>query len=198
MMKSFLAGGVALVLVAAAPAHAQSFQGPYVGVQGGWNKDEVRTPQTAVGRLPIDQSRDSFTGGIFAGYDYRILPKVVVGVEGSMDFGADDAVVGNGENARIDPRFSFDIGARAGYVVADKTLLYVRGSYKNVQATVRRYDVTASGSHDTFDGWSVGGGVERAVTNHISARLEYRYSDLSEDGGRFQQHQALAGVAYHF
>jgi len=51
---------------------------------------------------------------------------------------------------------------------------------------------------DNFDGWSVGGGVERAITNRVSARVEYRYSDLDGNGAEFDRHQVLAGVAWHF
>ena len=35
-------------------------------------------------------------------------------------------------------------------------------------------------------------------SDRISARLEYRYSDLGGSDAKFQQHQALVGVAYHF
>jgi outer membrane immunogenic protein len=44
----------------------------------------------------------------------------------------------------------------------------------------------------------VGGGVEQAITDNISARIEYRYSDLSDGDGKFDRHQALVGVAYRF
>ena len=39
---------------------------------------------------------------------------------------------------------------------------------------------------------------ERALTDEISARLEYRYTDLGSDGGEFDQHQALVGISYNF
>ena len=51
---------------------------------------------------------------------------------------------------------------------------------------------------DNLDGWLVGGGVERALTDQISARLEYRYTDLGSEGGDFDQHQALVGISYNF
>lgn len=53
-------------------------------------------------------------------------------------------------------------------------------------------------SKESIDGYSIGGGVERALSDRISARLEYRYSDLGGSDAKFQQHQALVGVAYHF
>ena len=60
-------------------------------------------------------------------------------------------------------------------------------------------DVTGvTREHDSRDGWLVGGGVERVLTDTISTRFEYRYTDLGESNGRFDQHQLLFGVAYHF
>jgi outer membrane immunogenic protein len=44
----------------------------------------------------------------------------------------------------------------------------------------------------------LGAGVERAVTKNITGRIEYRYTDLSEGEGKWDRHQVLAGVAYHF
>ena len=47
--------------------------------------------------------------------------------------GFDDELRGlSGGNAlTIDPRYSFDLTARAGYLVNDKTLVYLRGGYAN-------------------------------------------------------------------
>jgi outer membrane immunogenic protein len=174
------------------PANAESFQGPYVGAQAGWNQDSIGATGSDVGRLDIHESRASFVGGVYAGYDYQVTPHIVLGVEAGFDLAADDASRVGG--ALIDPNYSFDVGARAGYMVGEKTLVYVRGSYENMRAQVQNGSVSG---HDTFDGWGVGGGVERFVADNVSARVEYRYSDLS-NGGKFDRHQALVGVAYHF
>ena len=62
-----------------APAIAQDFNGPFIGVQAGLNSDNLRNPNTAIGRVPMDDNRQSFTGGIYAGYDYQVKDKVVIG-----------------------------------------------------------------------------------------------------------------------
>lgn len=193
-MKTFIAGILAAASVfAVTPAFADAFQGPYAGVQAGWNHDRVRGADTDIGDLNVRDSRDSFVGGAFAGYNYKITPNVVIGAEGGFNLGADDAVRGAG--GVVDPNYSFDLSARAGYLVTPKTMLYVRGGYENMRARVS--DGTVQG-HDTFDGWSVGGGVERAILDNVTARVEYRYSDLGSNGNGFDRHQALVGVAYHF
>ena len=52
--------------------------------------------------------------------------------------------------------------------------------------------------HDNFDGWSIGGGGERALGNKVSTRLEYRYSDLGSRASKFDRHQVVLGVDYCF
>jgi outer membrane immunogenic protein len=193
-MKKFVAGILAAASIfSTAAAFAEPFQGPYAGIQAGWNHDRVRGAETGIGDVNVRDSRDSVVGGVFAGYNYKVTPHVVVGAEGSFDLGGSDRV--RNATAVIDPNYSFDLSARAGYLVNPKTLVYVRGGYENMRARVSN---GLANSHDTFDGWSIGGGVERAVFSNVTARIEYRYSDLGNNGHDFDRHQALVGVAYHF
>ncbi|QJR04170.1 porin family protein [Sphingobium yanoikuyae] len=197
MMRNMIGTAAAIGLaLACGTAHAESFQGPYVGVQAGWNRDSIGSANSDVGRLDMHESRDAFFGGGFAGYDHQLTDKIVVGVEAGFDIAADDASRVGG--SLIDPNYSFDIGARAGYVVGGNTLLYVRGSYENMRARIALSDTSGTLSgHDSFDGWGVGAGVERFVADKVTARIEYRYSDLG-NGGKFDRHQTLVGLAYHF
>jgi len=188
-MNRLMLAGAALAALASAPAMAQEFQGPYVGAQAGWNHD-----------IAINDKQDAFVGGVFAGYDQQVTPNVVLGLEGGFSLAASDRIGPSGpDNASIDPHYSFDVSARAGYVVGEQNLLYVRGGYANTRARLTR-DVGAGTFSDnrTYDGWFVGGGVERKMTDTVSARLEYRYSDFGNDNRTFQRHQVLAGVAYRF
>lgn len=193
-----------LILAAAAaasPAAAEPFNGPYAGVQAGVAHNKVGPIDTDIGTATINRSPDDYTAGIFAGYNFKPAEKIVLSAEGGFNVGFDDTVTraGAGTLASIDPQNSFDIGARAGYLVTDNTLLYVRGSYENMRATFRITDATGSRySKESLDGFSIGGGVERAISERISARIEYRYSDLGGGDAKFERHQALLGVAYHF
>src|SRR3546814_19052567 len=86
-------------------------------------------------------------------------------------------------SAAINPEYGFDLGVRAGYLVTDKTLVYARGGYENIRTRVQILDLEGPRrGKDNLDGWSVGGGIERAVPDHISARVEYRYRDLGSGG----------------
>lgn len=188
MNRSMLAGA-ALLALSASPALAQSFQGPYVGAQAGWNHG-----------VAINDKQDSFVGGVFAGYDHEVAPNVVLGAEGGFSLGASDRIGPAGTDAAtIDPHYSFDLSARAGYVLGERSLLYARGGYANERARLTRTVGEATVSDNrTYDGWFVGGGVEHKLLDNVSTRLEYRYSDLGRDGRDYRRHQVLAGVAYRF
>lgn len=125
----------------------------------------------------------------------------MIGAEAGFSVGADDALSGGaaGSALVLDPKYSIDVSARAGYLIQENTLVYVRGGYSNVRANVRLTEASGIRSgKDNRDAWMVGGGVEHAITQNISARLEYRYSDLSEGHGSWDRHQVLLGAAYRF
>lgn len=193
---AFIVAAIALSTVSGV-AHAQSFTGPFVGVQGGWEENNARNPNTAIGTTPITQSSDTGTLGVFMGYDKEVYPRIVVGAQAELNFPISSRF-GNGM-AAISPKRSVDLSLRAGYLVTPKTLAYVRGGYTNT--LIGGFAATPNGNlanSSDRDGWMLGGGVERKLTDKISARLEYRYSDLSEGAGKLDRHQVLAGVAYHF
>ncbi|MBB3955581.1 outer membrane protein [Novosphingobium sediminicola] len=196
-MKSVIYTAVAAVALAAvaapAAANAQSFTGPFVGVQGGWEENDVRNPGTALGVTPLAQTSDTGTLGVFMGYDHEVYPRIVVGAQAEVNFPISSRF-GNGL-AAISPKRSVDLSLRAGYLVTPKTLAYVRGGYSN---TLVGANIGNLHSSDDRDGWLLGGGVERKLTDKVSARLEYRYTDFSEGNGKFDRHQIMAGVAYRF
>jgi outer membrane immunogenic protein len=174
-----------------------NWTGPFVGVQGGWEQNNVRNPATAIGTTPVTRTGDTGTLGVFMGYDKEVYPRIVVGAQAEVNFPIDSRF--GGQDASIRTKRSVDLSLRAGYLVTPKTLIYARGGYSNalvegVAATPTSY-LRAS---DDRDGWLVGGGVERKITDRVSARLEYRYTDFSEGQGKFDRHQVLAGVSYHF
>lgn len=193
--------GALIAVGTAAPAAAQTFEGPYVGAQAGWSQNRLGSVATDLGTATINDSRDAATAGIFFGYNLQPAAKVVLSAEGAVNFGFDDDLsrAQKDASAAINPEYGFDLGVRAGYLVTNKTLVYARGGYENIRTRVQILDLEGPRSgKDNLDGWSVGGGIERAVTDHISARVEYRYSDLGSGGTKWDRHQVLAGVAWNF
>jgi outer membrane immunogenic protein len=185
----------------ATPALAASFDGPYVGAQVGWQSEKMRDVKSSFGTIPVNDTKDSITGGVFVGYDATINRRFVVGAEAGVDLASDDEVQASsaGTNYSVDPKYSFDVTARAGYLVDPKTLLYVRGGYTNarVRATVVNGTAIESASRSQ-DGWLAGAGVERQVAQNVTARLEYRFSKFGEGDGKDDRHRVLAGLAYRF
>jgi outer membrane immunogenic protein len=201
-MKVISFSFVALILAGIVPtaANAQDFNGPSVGVQGGWVRNDLRNPTTDAGVVPVEASRDSAILGVYAGYD-KTIGNIVLGAEGAINFGTSDAVSGRSGSSlySIDPRRSIDLTARAGYLVTPSTLVYARGGYTNdrVRTTITTAAASTIASEDR-DGWLVGGGVERAIMPHLSARAEYRYADLSNGDGKYDRHEVLTGLTWRF
>jgi outer membrane immunogenic protein len=197
--SGIVAGAVALSITGT--AHAAQFDGPHVGAQVGWQSEKMNYPETSFGPVPIDGKKQSVTTGIYAGYDKRINDKVVIGAETGLDFATDDEVQVSdaGTSYSIDPKYSIDLTARAGFLLNPQTLVYARGGYTNarIRTTISDGLGTESAS-SSQDGWLAGVGVERSISDIASARIEYRYSKLSEGDGEDKRNRLLAGVSYRF
>lgn len=192
----------AAVILSTSPALAEGFDGPFVGVQAGYEYSELQGPETELGVVTLDDSTDAFTGGLFFGYDKQVGSQFVVGVEGGIDFAADNDVVGTigTTAASIEPQWSLDLTARAGYLLDQDNLIYVRGGYEYADVDVVTASATGAelANSESRNGWVVGAGFERHLTDNLVGRVEYRYSDLSEGDGTWDRHRALLGVSYRF
>ncbi len=126
--------------------------------------------------------------GIFAeasiGYDMEFSGNWVAGVMANARYSTiSSELSAPGGNASIDADYGFDVLARLGYKVGAGTLVYGLAGYSH-----QHFEVNVSGLGNLYDwnanGFSVGGGIETAVTDRTTLNLEYRYSDFgSEDFG---------------
>lgn len=184
-------------------ATAQSFNGPYVGAQIGWQHDRgsLKADNPGGGTLSITDSTDAFVGGGFMGYDATVGGNLVLGGEVGLDFGGTHI---DGFDAK--GRRTITVTGRAGMLMNPQTLLYARGGYSNGRF---RFGDGAGSFSDNRDGWLLGAGVERALTPNMSARVEYRYSDFGDLADivaydratrdvSVNRHQVLLGVSYRF
>lgn len=202
-MKHAILAAIALAATAT-PAFAQDaqpFEGPFIGASAGWNRAEAAGRTEGGQPLDGEVARDSVVIGAFAGYDHKVLDRVVLGAEAGFSIALDDSSAGRsaGNQITLDERYSFDLTARAGYLVTDDVLIYARGGYANSRV---RTEIEQAGSiatrSDNRDGWLVGGGAEYAISPNIRARVEYRYSDFGFDGRNSERHQTLVGISYKF
>ena len=163
------------------PAPAFTWTGFYVGVNGGG--DWARFTKGGRGAF------GNANGGMFgatAGYNYQITPSFVAGIEGDLDWTNVEAKRTNAFsfNSASKAKLSnlFTVRGRLGYSV-DRALIYVTGGYAggSVKSSVVDVPRAIVGSNDSYrSGYALGGGLEYAFTNNISAKAEYIYAKLGE------------------
>ncbi len=143
-------------------------------------------------RLPFAQvENDGFIGGVQAGYNYQI-GQIVVGVEADISYTDIDnsfSAIGTGNNPntfsqQID--YLGTVRVRLGYAF-DRFLIFATGglAYGEVESTVTFLNPAGrlqfSGQESgTRAGFTVGGGLEYAITNNITVKAEYLYFDLGD------------------
>lgn len=191
---------------AAAPAGYYDWTGFYVGAQVGY----------AFADSDFGGDADGFVGGVHAGYNYQIN-NWVVGVEADVEYSdasASGAVVlpaPAGLTAfGIDNEWNGSVRARLGYAF-DRVLVYATGGVAFGGFDVRATNGLISSSDSaTHVGWTVGAGVEYAITQNVTARAEYRYTDLGDKNYTFAApvgtvnfdaadiHTVRVGVSYKF
>lgn len=180
-----------------APAYtvpAFSWAGPYVGVHLGYGF-ESRFDNNAVLGL---NSASGFIGGVQAGYNVSFNP-VVVGVEGELSYANVEASFG-AVNATLDWKGA--LTGRLGYA-ADRVMPYLKGGLAFGAAEVTNGAVS---DNQTHFGWTLGGGIEIALTDTITTRVEYMYTDLDREtytvgapvSAGFEGSEVRLGINYKF
>jgi outer membrane immunogenic protein len=203
MFRSFILAPVAVVSIAAgavaadlpvrsvapvfAPVPVFTWTGPYVGAQigAGWQQDRLAESSICVPAC-VDRVTGRATGvigGGHVGFNWQSGPLVV---------GAEADIEGTGLHHRtIYPLSSPDtfsseiewqssVRGRLGFAV-DRTLVYATGGVAFADIRHNYYEASAGISQafsDVRTGWTVGGGIEYAITDNFTARVEYRYTDF--------------------
>ncbi len=177
------------------PTPAFSWTGGYVGGLLGyeWGNAKVRDGGPSL-------NPDGWMGGIYAGYNFQTSDLVVLGLEGDFTIsGAEDRASG----VQVDNNWNGTLRARAG-IAFDRFMLYGTGGLAVGNITTK---VSGGGSNSgTHAGWTVGAGMEAAITNNVIGRLEYRYTDYGTNvydttpktKVDFNSSQVMVGVGYKF
>lgn len=185
----------------AAPAVAPIFTwtGFYAGVNigGAWEhgslhvRDEDTLQSINLGAALGLRESDSggFTGGAQIGYNYQI-GQFVVGLETDIQYsdlsGKTRPVTfadGNVGVGRGEVEYFGTVRGRIG-AAFDRALIYVTGGLAYGETKFRGLDTTAGLSFSkskTTAGWTIGGGLEYAFTDNITAKAEYLYVDLGDN-----------------
>ena len=184
------------------PAPIFTWTGIYVGGQIGYgwlngnNNFTGFDPVTgAFVATNVGGSANGVIGGANVGYNYQIN-QFVIGLEGTVDgTSISNTAVANvpllGGNFGVTANSSIpiegSIRGRLGYAW-DRVLIYATGgvAFGAFRTDFNGFGMGAGGVpitgstnvSDTRVGWTVGGGIQYAVTNNWSVRAEYRYTDF--------------------
>jgi outer membrane immunogenic protein len=230
---SSLRGSLAAIVIAgascvaaAAPAVAHDHQrwgGLYIGahIGGSWADYRVTGDNGAFDEAGVErytQSLESIIGGAQIGLNHQ-FGRIVVGIEADVSFAdAQDTIL---QLADPDNIVRSKLGthgtltARLGYD-AGQWMPYVKGGLAWAQLDVLAADIVdGTVNIDASDltqssgirgGWTIGAGVDYALTKNWIARAEYAYMDFRSfntrnlDGDTFRHdlelHSVRVGVSY--
>ncbi|WP_029059069.1 outer membrane protein [Stappia stellulata] len=184
------------------PAERFDWSGFYFGGHLGWNWSDFDTSNGVTGNF---STRDNgVTGGVHAGYNYMLTPEFLLGAEADFSLAdVDKSRTVAGVAYKTSSDWNGTVRARAGWAF-DRFLVFGTGGL-----AIADMDVAANGAKDssTRIGWTAGAGVEGAVTQNVTARLEYQYQDYGSEtfslGGQsyktdLNNNQVRFGLSYKF
>lgn len=175
-----------------------SWTGFYIGAQAGyaWADTDAASGPFAGFDETYAYSSEGFIGGGHAGYNWQ-AHNLVFGIEADFE-GADISETGIGSlgtphTTSVD--WLGSVRGRLGWAM-DRTLFYATGGWAFGDVEVATPFATYG---NTRHGWTVGGGVEHAFTDRLTARVEYRYTDLGSDSFRSAALNAIdeSDVTFH-
>lgn len=220
--KTLLAAGTAVLMAVggaqAGPASPSAFAGPYVGAQAGYEWGDADTHSYFSGSKGFSITGydvDGITGGIFAGYNAEVSSGIIIGAEAEVNLSsADDSIVDSSGfyGASVEQNWDASVRVKAGVDVGG-VMPYVTGGIAFGGVETHGW-VNWGGRDDnreTLVGWTIGAGVEAAITSKIHARLQYRYTDYGSarwtldqpndpDTGKivYSSHMVMLGLSYNF
>jgi outer membrane immunogenic protein len=158
-----------------------SWTGYYMGVMIGDGFGKATFFDPFAGGATASPSLKGFLGGGYTGVNYQV-GSVVFGMDGDFlaawsEGSANDTV---GDSLKVDVAWTASVAARLGWAF-DRLLPFAKAGaafvYHRDAITGAGPPGSPSGSA-TSAGWTVGGGMDWAVTEHWIARVEYDYLKL--------------------
>lgn len=166
-------------------AHAPLFQGLYWGVSLGYGWGESiqsydRNDNHGLASTDPSGALGSFT----VGYNMRISPRFLVGIEGDlgiMDISADDKIVYDGHvyKTQFGPLWG-TLRGRAGFVM-ERALFYGTGglAFMDVdEVSIGNTPGETAVNEDFRTGWVIGAGIEYALMPGVVGKVEYLHMDF--------------------
>jgi outer membrane immunogenic protein len=198
-------GGVALAALASLPARAADmtpiaqrpatsgyfpaqflWTGFYLGagIGDGWGTSTFTDPLATTTASAASPSLKGFLVGGVGGINYQIS-SIVLGVEGDFyaSFVKGTALDPLGNALQTQVFWTATFTGRLGWAF-DRLLIYGKGgaAFDYDRDTVTQPSAAAVVGSTNRAGWTVGGGVEYAFTEHWTARIEYDYLKFPTKG----------------
>lgn len=177
-----------------------NWSGPYIGATLGYGWATANATYNNVDRK-LEPSGG--TGGVYGGYNFQVNPNFMLGAEGDFAFnGFSESANFMGPDATVKSTWQMSVRGRAG-AIFDRVMVYGTGG-----VAFNNMELKAEGAtnNQVATGWTIGGGVEGAVTQNITARAEYLYSSFDRQNFEVGTPASSdlttgvlrAGVAYKF
>jgi outer membrane immunogenic protein len=167
------------------PAPITNWSGLYLGVNGGfgWGSANAEFGSGASGATDLKPS--GWVGGAQVGYNWQFQSGWLLGVEADIAAsGLSDDNTGDGAGPPGPVTIEQKIGSigtvrgRLGYATG-RWLPYVTGGLAFAHGTrTEDFGGNTYSDSNSHTGWTIGAGVEYALTNNWSLRGEYRYHDF--------------------
>lgn len=166
-----------------APSHSpmHDWSGFYLGAHGGYAWGEL----TSANDVTIDHEPSGWLFGGHVGMNWQ-FNRLVLGIEGDISYtkidGDDTTTFGNFTiNLDHQMKYLATVRGRIGYA-HDRVLAYVTGgaAFAEVVGNVNVVGVVTGSDKVNLTGWTIGGGLEFALSSNWSVRAEYLYVDFKE------------------
>jgi high affinity Mn2+ porin len=186
-----------------APSTPSAWTGLYGGGQLGWASGTV-TARTAPLAPEQSSSFGALAGGLHLGWAGQSGARVL-GLETDLTFpnfldDDDRLVVVRGAGASVEERLDMSgtLRARLGWMLGENAI-YGTGGLVWARTRVLSSVVGQDGDSRTQlrGGWTVGAGIERAIAPQWTARVEYRYAQLSRADAAFGALDTSSTVGLH-
>lgn len=158
-----------------------NWSGLYLGINGGygWGESSMSYDDYTLST----SAPEGFMGGATLGYNWHIPGGLLVGIEGDVGY-MDSGEENDGGGYRYGQWWG-TLRGRTGFTF-DRTLFYATAGVAFMDVD----EVSLGGAsgetawHENIDtGWVVGGGIEHALTQNISLKLEYLHMDFGDYEG---------------
>ncbi|EGJ48793.1 outer membrane protein [Desulfocurvibacter africanus] len=162
-------------------AHAGStpFDGFYIGAKVGNESYQIDVEYDGPSNDFEDDADDSgFVAGVYLGNGRAIKDVFYLGWEvDAMTHNMEGSFSGGNES--LDMNWSLGLKARLGGVIADRNLLYGLAGVRFASFDYRNdtgYILDDEDENPVLPGFTLGGGYEFAITDHLIARAEVTYT----------------------